>query len=86
MPGAEAAVRRDGFDPSRIASIYHALPTGVRAGFRRDPVPDSSVEPYLAALREAGIKPETDSHGQHLGMLAALLSVIADAKREFREN
>lgn len=86
IPAAETAIRQDGFDPVQVAAVFGSLPPEVRAGFQQSPVPDASVDAYLAAAQAAGINATTEKQGGHLGMLAGLLAVADDARAKFAAN
>jgi hypothetical protein len=86
IPAAETALKRDGFDPGQVATVFRSLPLEIRAGFQQSPVPDASVEAYLSAVQAAGVNATTEKEGGHLGMLAGLLAVADDARSKFKAN
>ncbi len=86
VPGAERALAGDGFDPVTVTRIFRALPDDMRASFQQDPIPDATIAAYMGAVAAAGLKVETEMHGEHLGILAALLAVAEVDRAKFIAN
>lgn len=86
VPGAERALAGDGLDPAVVTRIFRALPDDMRASFQQDPIPDATIAAYMEAVIAAGLKVETDAHGEHLGILAALLAVAEVDRAKFVAN
>lgn len=83
LDGATAALKEAGFDAAAVHGVFLALPAGARKGFLESPVADKSVEAYLAGVTGAGMRVETEAHGEVLGLYAGLLAVLEEERAKF---
>jgi hypothetical protein len=86
VPAAEQALTGDGIDPAVVTRVFRALPAEMRASFQQDPIPDATIAAYLGAAGGAGLKVESETHGEHLGLLAGLLAVAEGERAKFLAN